>query len=388
MVGTVAYMSPEQAPDGASGRPATCTRRGCCCTSCWPASNPLRGDTPAETLANVAAGASAVPGCAAPGSAGRSCRTHRRRLRSAAGDRPTAADLAVALRDLLESSALSGRTGGDACRGAQGRCYAPDPCSSVLGAPAWRRWPLRSSSARFRPTHRPGSYRCSRSALPSGPSSPGSAWPGCSGPRVPLFNVSFSVGSTYLVCAVAAFLIARARPIVVVWPVCALLLAPLYLTLLAPAGAVLLGRVRGPLTAAWAGAVTFVYLLLARDSAGPFTVFQSRPALAGVLAASGDPLAVASRLLQVLLTPAGLLQMGSGGVWRPCSASPSRRAASSSGSGSGRCVSPASASPTPSCLESCGAFLCAHASAARCGRCGDRDNLAVGVVGRRLAGGA
>jgi hypothetical protein len=55
-----------------------------------------------------------------------------------------------------------------------------------------------------------------------------------------------------------------------------------------------------------------VYLLLARDSAGPFTVFQSRPALAGVLAASGDPLAVASRLLQVLLTPAGLLQMG---IW-------------------------------------------------------------------------
>ena len=77
------------------------------------------------------------------------------------------------------------------------------------------------------------------------------------------------------------------------WPALALVLTPLYLTLLAPAGAALLGRVRGPLAAAWAGAGTLVYLLLLRAPRGPFTLFQPRWRLAGEAAAAGDPFTVA-----------------------------------------------------------------------------------------------
>jgi hypothetical protein len=88
-----------------------------------------------------------------------------------------------------------------------------------------------------------------------------------------------------------------------------LVLTPLYLTLLAPAGAALLGRVRGPLAAAWAGAGTLVYLLLLRAPSGPFTLFQPRGRLAGEAAAAGDPFAVATRFLGVALAPACVLQM-------------------------------------------------------------------------------
>ena len=312
VVGTVAYMSPEQASGRRVGPPSDVYSAGMLLYELLAGEHPLRGDTPAETLANVAA--ARLPSLAVPRPdlpddlvelIDDACAPRP-------GDRPTAADLAVALRDLLESSALSahrwqrlqGRArpllrAGPVFERLGGAGLATVAAAVVFrGLPAYpQAWlvPLLALCAAF------------WAIVPR----VGLAWL-LGVLAFPLFNVSFSVGSTYLVCAVAAFLIGRTRPIVVVWPVCALLLAPLYLTLLAPAGAVLLGRIRGPLTAAWAGAVTFVYLLLARDPAGPFTVFQSRPALAGVLAASGDPLAVASRLLQVLLTPAGLLQMG---IW-------------------------------------------------------------------------
>jgi hypothetical protein len=126
----------------------------------------------------------------------------------------------------------------------------------------------------------------------------------------PVFNVSLSLGVAYLAFAVALFLVTRARPVTALWPVLALVLTPLYLTLLAPAAAALLGRVRGPLTAAWAGAATVVYLLLTRAPRGPFTLHQPRPHLSEALAAAGDPFTVAGRLGAHLLATPSLLQAG------------------------------------------------------------------------------
>jgi len=125
----------------------------------------------------------------------------------------------------------------------------------------------------------------------------------------PVFNVSLSLGAAYLAFAVALFLLTRTRPIVALWPTLALVLTPVYLTLLAPAGAALLGRVRGPLAAAWAAAGTLIYLLLLHDSGGPFTLFQPHWRLAAEAAAAGDPFTVATRVLGAALAPAGALQM-------------------------------------------------------------------------------
>ena len=128
----------------------------------------------------------------------------------------------------------------------------------------------------------------------------------------PLFNVSLSLGVVYLAGAVLLFQLARRRPISALWPMLALLLTPLFLTLLAPAGAAVLGRLRGPLTAAWAGAVTLVCLLLVRAPRGPFTMYQPRGHLARDLAAAPDPVAVLRSLAHAVLAPQCLLQMA---VW-------------------------------------------------------------------------
>jgi hypothetical protein len=308
VIGTVAYMSPEQASGRRVGPPSDVYSAGMVLYELLAGEHPLRGDTPAETLANVAA--ARLPSLAVPrpdladglvGLIDDACAARP-------ADRPTAAELAMALRDLLESSALSARRWqriqgrarpllrvGPAVERLGGAGLATVAAAVVLQSlPAYpQAWivPLLALCAAF------------WAVVPRA----GLAWL-LGVLAFPLFNVSLSVGFAYLVLAIAAFLIGRTRPVVVVWPVFALLLAPLYLTLLAPAGAVLLGRVRGPLTAAWAGAFTFLYLVLVRDP-GPFTMYQSRPALARVLAAAGDPIAVVSRLLQVLLAPAGLVQM-------------------------------------------------------------------------------
>ncbi|MFA4965299.1 MAG: hypothetical protein WC709_06650, partial [Thermoleophilia bacterium] len=126
----------------------------------------------------------------------------------------------------------------------------------------------------------------------------------------PMFNVSVSVGSAYLAFAVVLFLLTRARPIMALWPALALVLAPLHLTLLAPAAAAVLGRVRGPLAAAWAAAGTLFFLLLTRPPRGPFTLYQPRWHLADALAAAGDPFAVGLRAFEHVLAAPSLVQIG------------------------------------------------------------------------------
>jgi len=235
--------------------------------------HPLRGDTPAETLSNVA-------GARLPSLAvlrpdlpedlvtliDDACAPHP-------GERPAAAELSEAFGDLLRSGRLQARR-------------------------------LQKAQRLVRPLG---------NAAAVAERGGGAALAGVAAAGVlafPVFNVSLSLGGAYLAFAVALFLLTRARPIVAVWPVLAVLLTPVYLTLLAPAGAAVLGRVRGPLTAAWAGAGAMVYLLLTRAARGPFTLEQPRWRLGDALAAAGDPFTVAGRLLAHLVASPTLLQAG------------------------------------------------------------------------------
>ena len=309
VIGTVAYMSPEQASGRRVGPPSDVYSAGMVLFELLAGEHPLRGQTPAETLSNVAAGR--LP----------SLRTLRPDLppqlvdlidatcAPRPGERPTAAELCVELDELLRSGRLQARRlrglqglvrplrrAGPAVERAGGAALAAVTSGVVLGAlPAYpQSWtlPLVAVGAAV------------WAVVPQA----GLAWL-LGVLAFPVMNVSLSLGAAYLAFAVALFLLARSRPVVALWPTLALVLSPLYLTLLAPAGAAALGRVRGPLAAAWAGAGTLVYLLLLRAPRGPFTLFQPRWKVAAEAAAAGDPLTALARVAGVALAPACLLQM-------------------------------------------------------------------------------
>jgi len=309
VIGTLAYMSPEQASGRRVGPPSDVYSAGMVLYELLAGEHPLRGQTPAETLSNVAAGRLPSLGALRPdlqedlvGLIDDACAPRP-------GDRPTAAELSEALDEVLLSGRLRGRRlrraqrlvlplkrGGFVAERAAGAGLAAVTSGVVLGAlPAY-----------------PLSWILPLVALCT------AVWAVV--PQVglafllgalafPAFNVSLSLGAAYLAFAVVLFLLTRTRPIVALWPTLALVLTPVYLTLLAPAGAALLGRVRGPLAAAWAGAGTLVYLVLLRSPRGPFTLFQPRWHLADEAASAGDPFTVATHVLGVALAPACVLQM-------------------------------------------------------------------------------
>jgi hypothetical protein len=309
VIGTVAYMSPEQAAGRRVGPPSDVYSAGMVLYELLAGEHPLRGQTPAETLSNVAAGR--LPSLA----------TLRHDLPQdlvvliddacapRPAERPTAAELSEALDELLRSGRLRTlrlrraqrlvrplKRAGFAAERVTGAGLAALTGGVVLGTlPAYpQSWTL------------PLVALCTAvwAVVPQG----GLAFL-LGVLAFPVFNVSLSLGAAYLAFAVALFLLTRTRPIVALWPTLALVLTPVYLTLLAPAGAALLGRVRGPLAAAWAGAGMFVYLLLLRVPRGPFTLFQPRLRLAGEAAAAGDPFAAATQIIGAALAPAGVLQM-------------------------------------------------------------------------------
>ena len=310
VIGTVAYMSPEQAAGKRVGPPSDVYSAGMVLYELLAGEHPLRGDTPAETLSNVA-------GARLPSLAvlrpdlpedlvtliDDACAPHP-------GERPAAAELSEAFGDLLRSGRLQARRLqkaqrlvrplGNAAAVAErggGAALAGVAAAGVLTAlPAYpHAWTLPLIALSI--------------AVWAVAPQAGLAWL-LGVLAFPVFNVSLSLGGAYLAFAVALFLLTRARPIVAVWPVLAVLLTPVYLTLLAPAGAAVLGRVRGPLTAAWAGAGAMVYLLLTRAARGPFTLEQPRWRLGDALAAAGDPFTVAGRLLAHLVASPTLLQAG------------------------------------------------------------------------------
>ena len=310
VIGTVAYMSPEQASGRRVQPPSDVYSAGMVLYELLAGAHPLRGDTPAETLSNVAA--ARLPSLAAlrPELPDDLAALIDAACAGRPADRPTAADLSEALDELLRSGRLQARRlqkaqrlvrplgkAGEIVERAGGAALSALSAGVVLGAlPAYpQSWtmPLIAFSA----------------AVWAVAPQAGLAWL-LGILAFPVFNVSLSLGAAYLVFAVALFLLTRARPVTALWPVLALVLTPLYLTLLAPAAAALLGRVRGPLTAAWAGAGTVVYLLLTRAPRGPFTLEQPRWHLSEGLAAAGDPFTAAGRLLVHLLATPTLLQAG------------------------------------------------------------------------------
>jgi eukaryotic-like serine/threonine-protein kinase len=309
VIGTVAYMSPEQAAGRRVGPPSDVYSAGMVLYELLAGENPLRGATPAETLSNVAAGR--LPSLAAlrpdlsqdlVGLIDDACAPRP-------AERPTAADLSEAFADLLKSGRLRTRrlegarrlvrpftrTGAVAERVA-GAGLAALTSGALLGAlPAYpQSWTLplvAISTAMWAVVPRAGlAWLLGMLAFP-------------------VFNVSLSLGAAYLVFAVALFLLTRSRPIMALWPALALALAPFSLTLLAPAAAAVLGRVRGPLTAAWAGAGTLAYFLIVRVPRGPFTLYQPRLRLGDSLSSAGDPFSAAAKALAAVWTPACLLQM-------------------------------------------------------------------------------
>jgi hypothetical protein len=309
VIGTVAYMSPEQAAGRRVGPPSDVYSAGMVLYELLAGEHPLRGRTPAETLSNVAAGRLPSLGALRPDLQEDLVGLIDDACAPAPGERPTAAELSQALGDLLRSGRLRSqrllraqrlvrplRRAGAVAERAGGAGLAAVTSGVVLGAlPAYpQSWtlPLVAVCTAVWAVVPQGGLAFLLGAL-----------------AFPVFNVSLSLGAAYLAFAVALFLLTRSRPIVALWPALALLLTPAHLTLLAPGGAALLGRVRGPLAAAWAGAATLVYLVLLRAPRGPFTLFQPRWRLAGEAAAAGDPFAAATHVLGVAFAPACVLQM-------------------------------------------------------------------------------
>ena len=309
VIGTVAYMSPEQAAGRRVGPPSDVYSAGMVLYELLAGEHPLRGRTPAETLSNVAAGRLPSLGTLRPDLARDLVGLIDDACAPRPGERPTAAAVSAALDELLHSGRLRPRRllrarrlvrplkrAGFVAERAAGAGLAALTSGIVLGAlPAYpSSWtlPLVAICTAVWAVVPQGGLAFLLGAL-----------------AFPVFNVSLSLGAAYLACAVALFLLTRTRPIVALWPTLALVLTPVYLTLLAPAAAALLGRVRGPLAAAWAAAGTLIYLLLLRDSRGPFTLFQPPGRLAAEAVAAGDPFSVATRVFGAALAPAGMLQM-------------------------------------------------------------------------------
>ena len=309
VIGTVAYMSPEQAAGRRVGPPSDVYSAGMVLYEMLAGEHPLRGQTPAETLSNVAAGRLPSLSVLRPDLAQDVVGLIDDACAPRPGERPTAAEFSEALDELLQSGRLRSQRlrraqrlvrplarAGVAAERAVGAGLAAVTSGVVLGAlPAYpQSWtlPLVAVCTAVWAVVPQGGLAFLLGVL-----------------AFPVFNVSLSLGVAYLVFAVVLFLLTRTRPVVALWPTLALVLTPVYLTLLAPAGAALLGRVRGPLAAAWAGAGTLVYLVLLRGARGPFTLFQPRWRLADEAAAAGDPFTATTHVLAVALAPAGMLQM-------------------------------------------------------------------------------
>ena len=308
VIGTIAYMSPEQA-QGKRVQPASDVySAGMVLYELLAGAHPLRGDTPAETLSNVAA--ARLPSLAdlRPDLPDELITLVDAACAPRPAERPTPAYLSDAFDDLLRSGELQSRglrrarrlmrplgRGAELAERAGGAALAAVTSAVVLGAlpaypPSWT-LPLVALCAAVWAVVPEAGLAFLLGSL-----------------AFPLFNVSLSAGAAYLAFAVVLFLLARARPITALWPAFALLLTPAYLTLLAPAAAALLGRLRGPLTAAWAGAGTIVFLLLMHAERGPFTFEQPRWPMADEVAAAGDPFTAAGRVLAHVLAAPTLLQ--------------------------------------------------------------------------------
>jgi hypothetical protein len=296
MLGTVAYMSPEQAAGRRAGPPSDVYSTAMVLYELLVGANPLRGATPGETISNVLAGRLSSLADLRPDLPGELTDAVDDALRPVPGERPGALELSQALR------AVAGRLGGRA--GAQGLLH-----------------PLIGRLARLAPfaERTAGAVLAGVTAaavltwLPAYPADwtlplalatllvwfvvppAGLAWL-LGALAFPMFNVGAGAGLAYLAFALVLYALTARRPVVAVFPALGALLVPVYGVLLVPAAAALLGRLRGPAVAAWAGAATCLYLLLRGAAHSPFTGFVAHGTL-GRHVAGDNPVPIAARVL-------------------------------------------------------------------------------------------
>jgi hypothetical protein len=313
VLGTVAYMSPEQAEARRVGPASDVYSAGIVLYEMLAGFNPVRGASVAETMANVVAGR-LTP-----------LEEVRRDLPRevtdvvdaacawAPADRPSAANMA----DGLQAALQSGKLGRRLRLRVPARLLAPfgrlarfaglgeRALGAVLGAAA-------VATVLTRLPAYPASWTLPlwvfTVALWLVMPPFGLVW-ALGLLAFPIFDISPALGTAYLGFALALGLLARRRPLLAVWPVLALVLMPLHLILLVPLSSTIFGRLRGAVLAAWAGAVTFFYLTLTGVGGDPFAAFAARGHLAHDLETAGDPFRVVYHVGRVLLAPDTLVQM-------------------------------------------------------------------------------
>ena len=280
LLGTVAYMSPEQAAGRRVGPPTDVYSAGLLLYELLAGENPVRGASAGETVGNILAGRIAPLEQVRPDLPRELCDAVAAACGLRAGERPSAVETAEALRGV--SARLGGRH-----RLHPRRLLAPLRRLDViaqrgLGA-ALVGASLAALLARL-PAYPP------RWTLPVALAA-ALIW--LVAPRVglafalgaaafPLFNVSLSAGLAYLPVAVVVFIVFRRRPLMCVWPALALLLAPLSGTLLAVCAAAAFGRRRAPFVAAWTAVVTYLVLALAAPARTAFAGFPASRGWPGV----------------------------------------------------------------------------------------------------------
>ena len=289
VIGTVAYMSPEQAAGRRVQPPSDVYSAGMVLYELLAGAHPLRGNTPAETLSNVAA--ARLPSLAAlrPELPDDLVALIDAACAPRPADRPTAAVLSDSLDELLRSGRLqaaaspegaaarpaarpgrrdrrAGRRRGALRRHRRRRARRAARLPAELDAAADRA----SSAAAWAVVPRGGTRVAARHARLPGLqrlSQPGRRLPGLRRGALP----ADARAAGHCACGRCSRWCSRR----------------LYLTLLAPAAAALLGRVRGPLTAAWAGAGTV--RLPAADERAARPLHARAAALAPERAASPRP---------------------------------------------------------------------------------------------------
>ncbi len=360
LLGTVAYMSPEQAAGRRVGPPTDVYSAGVLLYELLAGRNPVRGATAGETVGNILAGRIAPLESLRPDLPRELCDVVTAACSLAAVERPSAAEAGEALR------ALAGRLSGGRRLRPQ-RLLAPLRRLEVvagrgLGAvlvaaglaalftrlpaypPAWTLPVAIAAAVIWLVVPRVG-LAFSLGAV-----------------AFPLFNVSTSAGLAYLPVAVAVFVVFRRRPLYCVWPLLALLLAPVFGTLLAVCAAAAFGRRRAPLVAAWTAVVTYLLVALTAAARSAFAGYQAPGRLAARLVTAGDPVTLLLAAGRVLLSWPCLFQAalwaGLARPWPwPCASSASRRA-----SGCGLWPSAPSTSWLARCRSRCGVCRPARAS--------------------------
>jgi serine/threonine-protein kinase len=307
LLGTVAYMSPEQAAGRRVGPATDVYSAGLLLYELLAGRNPVRGATAGETVGNILAGRIAPLATVRPDLPAELCDALAAACSLDSRERPAAADLAASLRG------LGGRLAGRRLR--PGRLLAPLRRLHVVAE--------RGLGAGLAA----GALAALLARLPAYPA--GWALPLAFGAAVvwfvlpaaglalalgaaafPLFNVSAAAGLAYLPVAVVVAVSFRRRPLFAVWPALALLLAPAAGALLAGCAAAVFGRRRAPFLAAWTGFVVYLVLSFTARTRDAFAGYQAPGLAARRLVAAGDPMTALVAVAHLAADRACLLQTG------------------------------------------------------------------------------